>query len=1396
MEPRGIPASDLHLVIVKRIKGLEQSLLSGAFAPAVHTHPDAAAPGGDTDRPQSTVKAQAPGTNAAHQQTAAYGARQSPRGVQDGELSNATTIQRSHTLGSETHSLGRSATTASTPASVNSGEWFSWEERGLRILYHLYCVLDITTRRDDVPGKKSVAELLRARSHNAELLHRQEVSLARQRLGKLGKQGRLFSQTVNAVTALPRLRRSEQEQQNQHQPQQWSARASWNRVRNLLPRLTVQSAGGGLYVTEHNKKEQLSRHEAHLRNILVQRGVSMGLYEYTAAAGDLEALCCDVGHSAGDGSPGWVVHAGHFSQILFESMRPSPHRRHLTAIHGALLSLCKHMAAPIRTLAGQPDTLFAEPIPEPSGGVSGSDDFGFEIMEYLNNDHVAREKWKEFALEGHLACFRPDVGPAPLDRPAEEVVRMRLMDLRDKKPSNWKDVRDRLCLVFFETTRFRNHLIDISSGSPPASTPRSTGSSAASMSIPPAMSASRTLSTSSLEAYRPQLVPSEEELIKEHSAALRAYEALVGHHAAVMDSVGETPFPGSPAMAVRPSAHVDGVSPSPASTCVSVSPFRASPRERAIEEAGQNAILEFSEICDMHIKRRFLTTASSIIKRLIAVQSTAHRAYGCHCLNRGLALPLDILEDALPDVESSKPRPVKSNSATTSSCGVACVCPWHLVDVVALLIIHCRLHNKSQHTSALKGRLREARARHAVAGSALTVVSGKVSATSNGNNGNPAQASLELLETLDAAAKQHARNEGALKNLVADFHLLTKDLVKMEESTHAYLQRLTPLLKEIEQARARQRQRELDDQPIASSSVPSPSTSSGTPTMPGSGESPGAAATAAAERQRAREVAELWSAGDHIRTNKRRELAKLAGMVGKIFVALGRPEAAIEKFKLALCHIAPLPDDLSDLPLQPGLSLRVSGYHSNLGKCYLMLRRWRRARCHLGQALTIKMKVLDKRHASIGATSYLLACVYIGEARAAAEAEIEASTSQPMKGGRGSMRGLRPGHARTSDGAEAPRGRIVKSFSLPIQPSRTSSQASCASLGMTTASSSLSEAADLFQSAAPSSVGVSRSATADSLGSAEGGVASAESVAMGDAEGGPGLGFLGRPRPDPEFVTGDSVTTTSASGRAAKSTRCLHDALALLLQALMLQLHQDGGRQHGSGATAPEKPNEGHHSGLGAHAHEEEPANREKAETSGDATSGEFTHPAGGVKARRDSWTGDGDSPGKKLKSMKGFHQSTLNTYCKIGEVYLLRMAAARERRRSERESRRRLRGVLRGNTPRATVSVGDGGAQLKNGACGEAGASGLARSPEGIERESFERARRAFRYAHDIWSAIRPGDAGPGIEAMFDSVEHGFDAGSPERVAALDILSPGGGQAGQSLGKKVTFDDDVRELE
>ena len=74
---------------------------------------------------------------------------------------------------------------------------------------------------------------------------------------------------------------------------------------------------------------------------------------------------------------------GHFSQILFESMRPNAHRRHLNALHSALLSLSKNMGANIRTLRGQPDTLFGEPIPDP--GTGGPDGYGHEIMEYVSH---------------------------------------------------------------------------------------------------------------------------------------------------------------------------------------------------------------------------------------------------------------------------------------------------------------------------------------------------------------------------------------------------------------------------------------------------------------------------------------------------------------------------------------------------------------------------------------------------------------------------------------------------------------------------------------------------------------------------------------------------------------------------------------------------------------------------------------------------------------------------------------------------------------------------------------------------------------------------------------------------------------------------------------------------
>ena len=70
--------------------------------------------------------------------------------------------------------------------------------------------------------------------------------------------------------------------------------------------------------------------------------------------------------------------------------------------------------------------------------------------------------------------------------------------------------------------------------------------------------------------------------------------------------------------------------------------------------------------------------------------------------------------------------------------------------------------------------------------------------------------------------------------------------------------------------------------------------------------------------------------------------------------------------------------------------MRLSAIHNNLAKAYhklatelspLSAKRYlelcRLARCHFGQALTLKRRVLDRRHASIAATSYLLACVYV-----------------------------------------------------------------------------------------------------------------------------------------------------------------------------------------------------------------------------------------------------------------------------------------------------------------------------------------------------------------------------------------------------------------------------------
>ena len=213
---------------------------------------------------------------------------------------------------------------------------------------------------------------------------------------------------------------------------------------------------------------------------------------------------------------------------------------------------------------------------------------------------------------------------------------------------------------------------------------------------------------------------------------------------------------------------------------------------------------------------------------------------------------------------------------------------------------------------------------------------------------------LEYGRMLRRARETQQRNESTLKNLDADFRLLTKDRAKMKESIKAYLLRLRPMLEEVdaveaereaafnarkakekeeEEARAgaRQRQKQKKKPPAATTATAaaaSPTVTAGTPpqlsassTRPGlsaagdaaagGGGGDGATATTAItatttlKEQRA---SELWSPGaDHTNKqshiNKRRMVAKLAGMLGKIYVALGEPEPAIEKFKLSLIHI-------------------------------------------------------------------------------------------------------------------------------------------------------------------------------------------------------------------------------------------------------------------------------------------------------------------------------------------------------------------------------------------------------------------------------------------------------------------------------------------------------------
>ena len=60
----------------------------------------------------------------------------------------------------------------------------------------------------------------------------------------------------------------------------------------------------------------------------------------------------------------------------------------------------------------------------------------------------------------------------------------------------------------------------------------------------------------------------------------------------------------------------------------------------------------------------------------------------------------------------------------------------------------------------------------------------------------------------------------------------------------------------------------------------------------------------------------------------------------------------------------------------------MGGLLNNIGKCLLQQHKWQLARCHLNQALTVKLNVLGKQHASVGATCLILACVYVGEAKA------------------------------------------------------------------------------------------------------------------------------------------------------------------------------------------------------------------------------------------------------------------------------------------------------------------------------------------------------------------------------------------------------------------------------
>ena len=136
--------------------------------------------------------------------------------------------------------------------------------RGFLALYHVYSMLDVASRRDDVPTKLSVKELLGSQP---------------------GRRSRRRS---------PRSSRP--------------ISGRWGVVQQrLLPRLRTSALA---------QSRQLGVHETWLQNFLISRGVQAGLYEFRSASDDETILCCLVPHSEGDGTRGWVPHAGSDRQFV------------------------------------------------------------------------------------------------------------------------------------------------------------------------------------------------------------------------------------------------------------------------------------------------------------------------------------------------------------------------------------------------------------------------------------------------------------------------------------------------------------------------------------------------------------------------------------------------------------------------------------------------------------------------------------------------------------------------------------------------------------------------------------------------------------------------------------------------------------------------------------------------------------------------------------------------------------------------------------------------------------------------------------------------------------------------------------------------------------------------